>query len=86
MEKILLVCNFVALVNTTIVILAAKGIIIHKNPGLLKEYGGSVELRKKWDEYFLLRRGYIKCKATKAARKLPPDFPSLKQAFLDKNP
>ena len=69
-------------VNSTIVISAAKGIITHKNPGLLKEYGGSVELGKKWAESFLIRRGYVKRKATKAARKLPPDFSTLKHTFL----
>ena len=63
-------------------IAAAKGIIAHKNPGLLKDYGGSVELGKKWAESFLLRRGYVKRKATKAARKLPTDFPELKLAYL----
>ena len=69
------------LFNSTIIISAAKGIITHKNPSLLKEYRGGVELGGK-GQSFLLRRGYVKCKVTKAARKLPPDFSDLKQAFL----
>ena len=32
------------IVNRNILIAAAKGIIAHKNPGLLKDYGGSPEL------------------------------------------
>lgn len=70
------------IVNSNIVIAAAKGIIAHRNPGRLKEYGGTLELGKKWAESFLLRRGYVKRKATKAARKLPADFPELKLAYL----
>ena len=69
------------IVNSNILIAAAKGIIAHKNPGLLKDYGGSLELGKKWAESFLIRRGYVKRKATKAARKLPTDFPELKLTF-----
>ena len=70
------------ILNSSILIAAAKGIIAHRNPGLLKDYGGSLELGKKWAESFLIRRGYVKRKATKAARKLPQDFPELKQNFL----
>ena len=67
------------ILNSSILIAAAKGIIAHRNPGLLKDYGGSLELGKKWAESFLIRRGYVK---RKAAGKLPQDFPELKQNFL----
>ena len=70
------------IVNRNIVIAAARGIISHKKPSLLKEHGGSLELGKKWAESFLQRRGFVRRKATKAARKLPPDYPELKMAFL----
>ena len=69
-------------VNSTILIAAAKGIITHKNSSHLKEYGGSVELEKKWAESFLLQRGFVRRKATKAARKLPPDYGTIKEVFL----
>ena len=69
-------------VNCNIVIAAAKGIISHKNPSLLKEYGGHLDLGKKWAQSFLHRRNFVKRKATKAARKLPVEFPELKLAFL----
>ena len=79
------------IVNSNIVIAAAKGIIGHKSPSFLRDYGGSLRNyrssdecmnAKKWAESFLLRRGYVKRKATKAARKLPTDFPELKLAYL----
>ena len=35
------------IVNSNIVITAAKGIIAHKNPSILKDYGGTLELGKK---------------------------------------
>ena len=70
------------IVNCNIVIAAAKGFISHKRPSLLKEHGGSLDLTKKWAESFLRRRGFVKRKATKAARKLPPDYPDLKIAYL----
>jgi hypothetical protein len=70
------------IVNCNIVIAAAKGIISHKNPSLLKDFGGTLELGKKWAQSFLKRRNLVKRKATKATKKLPVDFPELKQVFL----
>ena len=73
------------IVNRSIVVVAAaKGILSHKNSGLLKEHGGSICLSSTWAETFLHRIGYVKHKATKAARKLPDDFPEVKQAFLQR--
>ena len=69
-------------VNCNIVIAAAKGIISHKNPSLLKEYAGHLDLGKQWAQSFLHCRNFVKRKATKAARNLPVDFPKLKLAFL----
>ena len=36
-------CEAGGIVNCNIVIAAAKGIISHKNPNLLKEYGGKLD-------------------------------------------
>ena len=57
------------IVNSNILIAAARGIIAHKNLGLLKDYGGSLDLGKR-SESFLIRRGYVKRKATKAVRQI----------------
>ena len=71
------------IVNHSILIATAKGILSHKNPGLLKEHSAPITpicLSSTWAESFLHRIRYVKCKAT--ARKLPDDFPEVKQAFL----
>lgn len=68
-------------VNRLIVIAAAKGILFHKNPGVLKEHGGPIEIGKSWSESFLRRNGFVKHKATKAACKVPADFAEIKLAF-----
>jgi hypothetical protein len=60
-------------VNRAIVIAAAKGIV---DPALLCEHGGTIQLGKK------SRMNFVKRKATKAARKVPTDFPEIKLAFL----
>ena len=70
------------IVNRSIVQAAAKGIVTHSNPSQLQEHGGHVQIGVKWAESFLRCRGYVKRKATKAARKLPPNFEDLKSAFL----
>ena len=62
----------------------AKGIVAHSNPSQLQEQGGHLQIGVKWAESFLSRRGYVKRKATKAARKLPPNFEDLKAAFLQR--
>ena len=62
---------------------AAKGITAHKNPALLREHGGPLSISVKWAESFLSQRGYVKRKAMKVARKLPPNLEDLKSAFLE---
>ena len=72
------------IVNRSIVIAAATGIVEHNNPALLTNHGGTIELTKKWADSILLRMNLVKRKATKAARKVPPDFPEIKLAFLNR--
>lgn len=48
-------------VNHSIVIAAAKEIIAHKRPALVKEHGGQLDVGTKWAESFLRRCGYVKC-------------------------
>ena len=58
-------------ISADIVVAAAKGIVVHKNISLLKEYSGSVALMKSWAKSFLNRLSYIKQKGTHTARKIP---------------
>ena len=71
-------------VSLSIVLAAAKGIVTHKAPNLLKEYGGQVELKKSWAFSFLSRHNYVKRKATRTSRKVPNDFDDIKASFLDR--
>ena len=72
------------IVNHSIVIAAAKGIVSYKNPALLKEHGGPLDLERPWAESFLRRLGYIKRKATKAPHKSPEDFAEAKLGFYQR--
>ena len=72
------------IVNRAIVIAAATGVVQHNNPAILRSHGGSLDLGKKWADSILLRMGLVKRKATKAARKVPPDFADIKLAFLQR--
>ena len=65
-------------------IAAAKDIVSHKNPGLLEERGGPLNLGQSWAESFLCRHRYVKRKATKAARKLPENYAEAKLGFLQR--
>ena len=71
-------------VSSSIVLAAAKGIVIHKNQSVLKEFDGSVELIKSWAFSFLHRCGYVKRKSTRTSRKIPDDFDEIKVAFLER--
>ena len=69
--------------SSSIVVAAAKGIVCHKARSMLKEYGGSLELKKSWAFSFLIRHGYVKRKATRASRKVPDDFEAIKAVYLE---
>ena len=56
----------------------------HNNPTIFRAHGGPIELGKKWADSILLRMGLVKRKATKAARKMPPDFADIKLTFLQR--
>lgn len=71
------------IVNKTVVISAATGTVEHHDKSLLKKYGGVIDLNRYWAESFMSRMGLVKRKATKAARKLPDDFDTVKTTFLD---
>ncbi|KAK6167122.1 hypothetical protein SNE40_021221 [Patella caerulea] len=70
------------IVNSAIVIATARGIVKRKNKWNLAENGESLNINKSWAQSFLQRLGFVKCKGTKAARKLPQDFDSHKANFL----
>jgi hypothetical protein len=67
-------------VNRTLLIAIARGFI--QNSDTCKVPPERIGLQ--WAKSFLNRHHYVKRKGTKAARKIPEDFPLIKQAFTDK--
>lgn len=66
------------IVNRTIVIAAAKGILKSHDPSLLNSF----DLSPRWARSLLERMNFVRRKGTKAARKLPPDFPEIRDEFV----
>jgi hypothetical protein len=67
-----------------VVISAAKGFVLARKPSLLVENGGSLSIDRSWAISFLRRMGYVQCKATKAARKVPAEFDQIKEEFMQR--
>ncbi len=50
------------IINRSIVIAAARGILSHLAPARLKEHGGDIEIERSWAQSFLGRLGYVRRK------------------------
>ncbi len=70
------------IVNRKIAIATARGLVTHHDRTLLQENGGYILLGKSWAESLFQRMGYVQRKGTKAGRKLPNDFPAIKEEYL----
>lgn len=68
-----------AVVNTSVVIATAKGILMHKDANLLSR----IDLTKGWAKYLLSRMGYVKRRATSKAKVSVENFDVLKQEYID---
>lgn len=55
-----------------------------KDRQLLFEYGGCIELNNYWAQSLLRLLNFVQRKGTKAARKLPENFPEQKELSLSK--
>ena len=67
-----------AVVNTSVVITSAKGILMHKDANLLL----GIDLTKGWAKYLLNRMGYVKRKATSKAKVTVANCDELKEDYL----
>ena len=74
--------NTGGVVNTAIVMAAARGVIASKNPGLLREHGGHIEVTKAWTKSLLMRMGYVKRKCSNAGKISVSHFEEIKEEFL----
>jgi len=70
------------IINSRIVIAAARGYISAENVNLLSENGGPIELSKPWATSFMTRMGLTKRKGTKGVKKLPEGFDATQTTFL----
>ena len=63
-----------AVVNTSVIIATAKGILMYKDANLLS----GMNLAKGWAKYLLSRMGYVKRRATSKAKVTIKNFDELK--------
>ena len=73
-----------SIINRSIVIGIAKGIVKKLDPSKLVENGGHLTFSRAWAYSLLRRMKYVKRKGTKAAKKLPVDFPQIRDVFLER--
>ena len=71
-----------AMVNTSITIGVAEGIIRNKDSNLLAANEGHIALTKSWSRHFLEHRGYVKQRASTKAKVNVDDFEAAKAQFL----
>ena len=69
-------------VNTTIAMAAANGIIAARNPALLVQHGGHLEITKAWAKSLFQRMGYVKRKCSNAGKVTVARFEEVQEEFL----
>ena len=69
-------------VNTSIVMAAAEGIVAAKNPSLLVAHGGHIEIIKGWVKSLFHGMGYVKRKGSNAGKVAVSHFQELQEVFL----
>ena len=69
-------------INTMIVVATAKGIITAKNPSLLHENGGHLDVTASFAKSVLKRMGYVKRKYSNAGKVSVEYFEEVKEEFL----
>ena len=69
-------------INTTVVLAAAKGIVMAHNRALPFEFGGSICLEKPWVKSSLHRMGYVKRRGTTSGKVPVVEFERIKEEFL----
>ena len=82
MEYIRAIPDGGGVVNTSIVIAAALGMVKRRQPSLLECNGGYVTLKKSWAKYLLGKMNYVKRRATTKHKVTVSNFEQVKQEFL----
>ena len=71
-----------AVVNTSIAIAIAIGVVRKRDRSLLKEEGGPIELKKNWAKSILHRMGFVKRRRNTKAKVAVEQFEALKTQYL----
>lgn len=71
-------------INTSIVVAAAEGLLLARNRSLLPQYGGKLQLEKPWARSLLICMGFVKSKATTAGKLPVGEFETVKINFLER--
>ena len=69
-------------VNTSIVMAAAEGIIAAKNPSFLAKHGGHITITKGWVKSLFSRMGFVKRKGSNAGKVTVAQFNEVQEVFL----
>ena len=71
-------------ITASVVVAAARGILLSSDSSKLVEFGGHIDLSRQWAYHLLDRMKFVRRKATTSKSKHTPiDFAKLKEAFLD---
>ena len=70
-----------AVINSTIVIAVAQGIVSHYDSNMLEQNGGHITLSKTWAKYLLHRMGFTKRRASTKAKLSVSNFLQLQEQF-----
>lgn len=74
-----------SVVNTTIVIAGAKGIVAAKQPSLLFSHGGDRDVLKGWVKSLFKRMHYVKRKGSNAGKITMEHFKEVQEVFIRYN-
>ena len=69
-------------INTTVVVATARGIVSAKDPSLLRENGGPLDITSAWAKSLMKRMGYVKRKCSNAGKITLENFEEIKEEFL----
>ena len=71
-------------VTVSVVVAAARGIVMSRDRTQLAEFGGHIQLTRQWAYHLLSCMNFVKRKATTAkSKQTPTDFAAAKAAFLN---
>ena len=70
------------MINTTTVVATTKGIISAKNPTLLCENGGYLDVSSSYAKSAMKRMGYVKLKCSNTVKVSIEHFQKVKEEFL----